>query len=82
MNNDSTDLTPKSTRPHPTRPGRTLVRHDNAADYQVCGDCGLVIGDGIWTPYDAQYFAGNPDVCPRCEGDMGWMFQEDDEEDA
>jgi len=44
----------------------------------------LVISEGLATAYDEQYFAGEPSVCPRCGGDMGWMFerQENAPEDA
>ena len=40
--------------------------HDHATPWQECDSCGLRIGEGLWTVYDAAYYAGDPSVCPRC----------------
>jgi hypothetical protein len=52
---------------------RTWRPHDHCSDYQVCRDCGLRLGAGITTSYDATYYADgyDPEVCPNCGGPMG-----------
>ena len=54
---------------HP-RPGYTL--HDGWTEWQECDTCGLRLGAGIETRYDATYYAygHDPADCPRCDGLM------------
>ncbi len=41
--------------------------HDHFTDWQECDTCGIRLGRGISTPYDAEYYAGDPSVCPACD---------------
>lgn len=57
--------------PRIPRPG--YRQHDHATDWQECDTCGLRIGDGLTTQYDAAYHAkADPGACPRpgCDGRM------------
>ena len=56
----------------PRPPRRGYREHDGATDWQTCDTCGLRIGRGITTEYDAAYHAGDPDACPveGCDGRM------------
>lgn len=40
--------------------------HDHFTEWQECDTCQLRTGAEIITDYDAAYYAGDPDVCPRC----------------
>ena len=48
----------------PLRPGSRA--HDGVTPWQHCDTCGLRLGEGLTTPYDTAYYAGDPDTCPRC----------------
>lgn len=49
------------------QPRDGYVEHDHVTEWQECDTCGLQTGAGITTDYDAEYYAGDPDQCPRCD---------------
>lgn len=52
---------------------RGYREHDHTTPWQECDTCHLRLGEGLTTPFDAAYYAGDPDACPRpdCPGRMG-----------